>query len=383
MPASTTGPHQRAWAEIDLGALERNLGRIRAALPPHIRYVAVVKADAYGHGMPQTAARLMQSGADAFAVANVFEAAELREIGTGWPILVLSPVLPEEDGLLIEHDLMATVSDTAEVARLDAAARRAGRVLTVHLKIDTGMGRVGAWHSRAPAVFAAIAEAGNLALGGLFTHFSSADSDPGYTRYQRRVFLETLERCPGLAGHRVLIHADNSAGLETFSADSPFNAVRVGLLQFGLVPYHESLLARLRVEPVLSFHARLALVKDLPAGTSISYGRTHTLERDSRVALITAGYGDGFPTAASNTAEVLVRGQRAKVLGRITMDQAIIDVTGIPEATVGDVATLIGSQGEETITVEEFSRVSRAIPWESFCSITKRVPRVYRTARPQ
>jgi len=371
-------PH-RVWAEIDLAAMERNLGRIRAALPAHIQYMAVVKADAYGHGLAQTVARLMQSGASAFCVANVYEGADVREIGAGWPILVLSSILPEEEKHLIDYGLIATVSSVEEVERFNALGQRAGERIPVHLKIDTGMGRMGVWHEQAGGLIEKLAAAEHLDLQGAYTHFSSADSDREFTEHQRELFLRIVETIPRREGF--LVHADNSAGLESFSPESPFNAVRVGLLQFGIMPYPDSLLARLRPEPVLSFHSRVGLVKDLPKGTGISYRRTHTLERDSRVALMTAGYGDGIPTAASGRASVLIRGQRCPVLGRVTMDQTIIDVTDVPEVQPGDVITLIGHQGDTKVTVAEFCNWSKTIPWEIFCSITKRVPRIYKTAR--
>ena len=372
----------RCWAEIDLAALERNLGKIRVALPPRVRYVAVVKADAYGHGLAQTVSRLMQCGADCFAVANVSEAAEVREIGSGWPVLVLGPILPGEEGALAEYDLMATISTREEIVRLDAAARAAGRRLPVHLKVDTGMGRLGVWHEEAPALARELVAAPNLAWRGVFTHFSCADTDPAFTAQQRQLFLDTLRQLPSPPEPLgFLIHADNSAGLESFAADSPINAVRVGLLQFGLLPYPNSLLARLQPDPVLSFHTRVGLIKTLPAGTGISYGRTHTLPRDTRVAILTAGYGDGLPTAASNRAQVLIHGRRCPVLGRVTMDQTIVDISALTDVAVGDIATLIGTQGSQTIDVSEFSKWCDCIPWETFCSITKRVPRVYKTAR--
>ncbi len=371
----------RCWAEIDLGALERNLGRIRAALPPHMQYVAVVKADAYGHGMPRMVTRLMQSGASMFAVANVYEAAELREIGRGWPILVLGPVLPEEERYLAEYDLTATVSTPEEVERLATAAERAKGVLPVHLKIDTGMGRLGIWHENAAGLYRQIMATPHLKLAGIFTHFSSADTDPAFTQEQRNRFLRVLEALPDLDPAALLIHADNSAGLETLSQDSPFNAVRVGLLQFGCLPYPDSFLAELKPEPVLSFHTRIGITKHLPAGTGISYGQTCRLQRDSRLGVITAGYGDGIPTTASNRAQVLIRGRRCPVLGRVTMDQTIVDLTDNPEATAGDTVTIIGHQAEEEIGVQEFSHWADCVPWEAFCSITKRVPRLYRTSR--
>jgi alanine racemase len=370
----------RCWAEIDLAALERNLRLIRASLPPHMRYVAVVKADAYGHGLPQTVARLMHAGADLFAVANVSEAEAIRELGPGWPILLLSPLLPEEDHYLAEYDLAATVSTEDEVARLDAVGRAAGRPVSVHLKIDTGMGRLGVWHERAPELYSKIRKAAHVQLAGVFTHFASPDDDPAFTSEQRRRFLAALQLCEGLPLKELFIHADNSAGLETLPGGSPFNAVRVGLLQFGVLPHPNSLLAQVHTEPVLSFHTRVGIVKDLPGGTGISYGRTYTLQRDSRVAVLTAGYGDGLPRAASNRAQVLIRGQRCPVLGRVTMDQTVVDVTGVPGVACGDEVVLVGRQQGAEISLAEFSRWADTIPWETLCSVTKRVPRIYKTA---
>ncbi len=369
----------RCWAEIDLAALERNLRLIRASLPSHMRYVAVVKADAYGHGLPQTAARLMHAGADLFAVANLAEAAALREIGPGWPILLLSPLLPDEDRYVAEYDLIATVSTLDEVRRLDAVGRASGRPVSVHLKIDTGMGRLGVWHEEAEKLCTEILAAPHIKLAGVFTHFSSPDDDPVFTAEQRRRFLSALARCPGLELNRLFIHADNSAGLETLEAAGPFNAVRIGLLQFGILPRRDSLLAQVRAEPVFSFKTRVGIVKKLPRGTAISYGRTYTLKRDSLIAVLTAGYGDGIPRAASNRAQVLIRGSRCPVLGRVTMDQTIVDITDVPGVVSGDEAIIVGRQGGNEISLTEFSRFSDTIPWETLCSVTKRVPRLYKT----
>jgi alanine racemase len=369
----------RCWAEIDLAALERNLRGIRAALPEQIRYVAVVKADAYGHGLPQIAARLMHAGADLFAVANLAEAASLREVGPDWPILILSPILPQEDRHLAELNVTVTISSAEEVVRFAAVARDSGSPLSVHLKIDTGMGRLGVWHEHAEHVYQLIHDTAGLRLAGVFTHFSSPDDDPEFTALQRRRFLLALARCPGLDASKLLVHADNSAGIETLEVGGPFNAVRVGLLQFGILPRPGTLLESVRAEPVFSFRTRVGLVKSLPRGTGISYGRTHILARDSRVAILAAGYGDGIPRAASNRASVLIHGHRCPVLGRVTMDQTIVDVTGLPAVAAGDEAVLVGRQKNAEIGIAEFSRWGDTIPWETLCSVTKRVSRLYRT----
>jgi alanine racemase len=368
----------RCWADIDLAALERNLRLIRASLPAHIRYVAVVKADAYGHGLPQTAARLMHAGADLFAVANLTEAATVRELGPGWPILLLSPLLPEEDRYVAEYDLTPAVSSTDEVRRFDAVGRAAERPVSVHLKIDTGMGRVGVWHEETAALYAEIAAARHLKLAGAFTHFASPE-DAEFTAEQRRRFLAALASCRGLNLAGLFVHADNSAGIETMSSASPFNAVRIGLLQFGILPHPQSMLAQVHTEPVFSFRTRVGLVKRLPAGQTVSYGRTYRLTRDTQVAILCAGYGDGIPRTMSNRAQVLLGGKRCPVLGRITMDQTIVDVTDAEPVRCGDEAVLVGRQGPAEISIAEFSTWADTIPWETLCSVTKRVPRLYRT----
>jgi alanine racemase len=372
----------RCWAEIDLAALERNLRLIRASLPAHIKYVAVVKADAYGHGLQQVAGRLMHAGADLFAVANITEAAQLRELGPGWPILVLSPLLPDEERHVAELDVAVTVSTAEEVAGLERAAAASGRRIAVHLKIDTGMGRLGVWHEEAAGLHRLVSSSANLRLAGVFTHFASPDDDPAFTEEQRRRFLAALGACSvgGPAAKGLFIHADNSAGLETMPGASPFNAVRVGLLQFGILPHPGSFLSQVRTEPVFSFRTRVGIVKRLPAGTTISYGRTRTLARDTTVAVLCGGYGDGIPRSVSNRASVLIRGLRCPVLGRVTMDQTVVDVTDVPGAARADEAVIVGRQRGDEIGIGEFSRWADTIPWETLCSVTKRVPRVYRTA---
>lgn len=375
--STDTVPPHRCWAEIDLAAFERNLKRIQAALPAGVRYISVVKADAYGHGMPQMVRRVMQSGVDCLAVANVHEAADIRHMGMGWPILILSPILPHEDHYLIDYDASATVSTPEEALRLDALGQKRGSPIKLHLKIDTGMGRLGVWHSEAAALLQYIAQLPGLKLEGIYTHFSSAENDPEFTAVQRQRFLAALpaER----AG--LLIHADNSAGLESFQPDSPFNAVRIGLLQFGISPTASAAFPPAPVEPVFSFHTRVGLVKSLPVGTDISYGRSYTLQRPSRIAILTAGYADGIPFELSNKGSVLIHGQRCPILGRVTMDQTVVDVTELPAIRPGDCAVLIGRDGAQEITAAEFSQTAQTIPWETLCSVTKRAARVYLSPR--
>lgn len=345
-----------------------------------MRYLSVVKADAYGHGMPQMAKHLMQCGVDYFGVANVDEATGIRHMGAGWPILILSPVLPEETQALVDYDLMATISTAEEAERLNRIGQKNTLQLKVHLKIDTGMGRLGVWHQNAEDLINRILNLENLQLSGVYTHFSSADTDPEFTSIQRQRFLEVVGKIrshPEIDFDQLLIHADNSSSLNSLSQDAPFNAVRVGLLQLGIQPYPFSALSSLSVEPVFSFYTRVGITKELPAGTDISYGRTHKLKEATKIAILTAGYGDGIPLELSNTGEVLIKGTRCPIIGRVTMDQTIVDISKIPEVEQGDVAVLIGQQANEEISCEQFSQQAKTIPWESLCSISKRVSRVY------
>ena len=370
----------RCWAEIDLAALERNIAKTRAALPKQMKYVSVVKADAYGHGIHPTAARLMQSGVDLFAVANVKEAIDIREMGSGWPILILGPLLEEEDQALIDYDLIASLSNASELKRFSKLAKAKHTMIKVHLKVDTGMGRMGCWWEEAPALLKELLQTPELDLQGILTHFPDP-SDLAFTREQRKRFMEVIQ--PALAkDSNLLIHADNSSSLRTIDPQSPFNAVRIGLLQFGVSPPKGSLLADLEVEPVLSFHSRLALVKNLPAGSTLSYGREHTLKKDSTIGVIAAGYGDAIPLHCGGKADALIDGKRYPIVGRVTMDQTLVDLSSAEDdIQPGTQVTLIGKQEEESILLTELAEHGNTISWELLCSITKRVPRVYLTKR--
>ena len=372
--------HMRCWAEIDLCALERNLHRIRSALPESIKYVSVVKADAYGHGIHPTCARLMQTGVDLFAVANVKEAVDIREMGSGWPILILGPLLAEEDTAIFDYDIIPCLSSEGELKRFSKLAKSKGKKIPVHLKIDTGMGRMGCWWENAGMLLNKIINDKNIELKGILTHFSTP-SNTEFTNAQRNRFLKVispaLELYPSL-----LIHADNSSSLQIWDQKSPFNAVRIGLLQFGVSPPQGSLLADLRVEPVLSFHSRIALIKNLPKGASLSYGAEKILKKNSQIGIIAAGYGDAIPLHCGGKAQGLVNGKPYPLVGRVTMDQTLIDLTNCKSADLlGNNVTLIGKQGNKEISLGDLAKQSGTIEWELLCSITKRVPRVYLTNR--
>lgn len=376
----TSSSSRRCWATIDLAALERNIGRIRCALPSQIKYISVVKADAYGHGLPQVVPRLMQSFIDCFAVATVHEAVTIRELGAGWPILILSPLLPEEDVFLAEYDLMPTVSSLEELHRFESLGKSWGKKIPVHLKVDTGMGRAGVWHTCALSLFTEIFQKQNVSLRGIYTHFASAGQDLDYTRMQRKIFSSLLIQFQDLGYinfEDLMIHADNSAGLETFDSNSCFNGIRLGIIQFGILSDSNSWVGKLGIESVLTLKTRVGLIKNLPKDATVGYGRTYRLERDSRIAIVTAGYGDGIPRGLSNRGTVIIKDKKAPVIGSVTMDQTMIDITDLPEISVGDEVILIGKSANESITISDWSNLANTIEWDIYCSITKRVPRNY------
>lgn len=366
----------RCWAEVNLVALQKNVEAIRRRLPSNTRYISVVKADSYGLGAKRPVAALRAAGVDFFGVANVAEGAEIRPVAGECPILLLSATLPEEDDYLFEYNLTPTVSTVDEVRRYQEAARRRGARLPVHLKFDTGMGRLGIWHAEADKLLNAASKAALLRIRGLYSHFASAGEDAAFTRLQRERFLQVLGQFRS-EDPSLLVHMDNSAGLASLPPDGPFNAVRVGLLQFGVLPAPESPLAEVGVTEVCSLHSRISVVKDLPAGTGISYGGTRKLDRDSRVAVMTAGYADGIQRACSNRAHLLVRERRCPILGNVTMDEIMVDVTDLPDVCCGDRATVFGRQEQAEIPLHEYSSWCGTIPWESLCAIGKRVARVY------
>jgi alanine racemase len=369
----------RCWAEVDLSALRENLGWIRHRVGPGVRVMTVVKADAYGHGLKQIAALLMQSGTDVFGVANLAEAHAIRSVGKGWPILMLGACLPHEVETAVRDQVSVTVSSLEEGERLSTAATRLGRQALLHLKIDTGMGRLGARPSDAPKLLAALGSLPGLLLQGLYTHFSSAESDARFTQHQREAFQTVLVPIVKSGRNLEYIHANNSAGV-LLEPESVFNTVRPGLLAYGIIPpgtrrVPQDLKHQLR--PALSWKCRVSLLKTVPANSPLSYGQIFRTRKAMRVATITAGYGDGYMRSGSDKALVLIHGKRCPILGRITMDQMIVDVSRVPGVQTGDEVALLGRQGKAEIKATELAEWFGTIPWEVLTNITYRVPRVY------
>jgi alanine racemase len=372
-------PEYRCWAEIDLEALRQNLGWIRSQVGPNVKILTVVKADAYGHGLKQIATLLMQSGTDIFGVANLTEAHNIRLIGRGWPILMLGACLPNEVELAIKENVMPTISSYTEAETFSTAAMRNRKQIPIHVKVDTGMGRLGLPISDALRIIQEIIKLPGLQLEGLYTHYSSAEDDEPFTKTQSKAFKELVQCLLSQNIKIPYIHANNSAGV-ILEPDTYYNLVRPGLLVYGIIPpgsRTKKLFLQKHLKPVMSFKCRVGLVKEVPKGTPISYGHKYICDSSKKLAVITAGYGDGYMRAGFGKAHVLIRGERCPVLGTITMDQMIVDVSHINEVKPGDEVVLFGSQDKESITVNEVAQWFNTIPWEVFTAITYRVPRIY------
>jgi alanine racemase len=368
--------HRPTYVEIDLAALRHNLSQARKQAGGGRRILAVVKADAYGHGAAQVAPALERFGADLFGVAMVEEGVELRRAGISRPILVLGGLYPGQEAALFEHDLVPTLFDLPTARHLDRCAAERGRVLAYHLKVDTGMGRIGFRSAELPELLDELASLRNLTMDGLISHFAMAD-DPvhPFTARQTDEYLACLARLRRTGFDPRHIHLSNSAAL--FSRDLPeCNLVRPGIVLYGGLP--APLFAdRLDLRPVMSFRTAVAQVKTVPAGTGVSYGHRFVTTRPSVLAAIPVGYADGYSRHLSNCGEVLIRGRRAPVAGTVCMDWTLIDVTDIPGVTVGDEVTLLGADNGLRISAEEWAGRTGTISYEVFCQVSKRVPRVY------
>ncbi len=365
------------WARIDASALAHNLRTVQAHVGLRCRVLAVVKADGYGHGAIDAARAFVDAGAWGLAVSLIEEGVELRQAGVRAPVLVLGGVAPGSEDVVVHGSLTPVVWAPAQLQLLSAAVRRTGAsTLPVHLKIDTGMSRLGVLpEDLAPLLdwFEANTE-GELKIEGVMTHFACAD-DPDDELTSRRQ-LARFRDCLGLLAsrgiHPSLRHVCNSAGLVRF-ADAHLDMVRPGVALYGAGSSSAVELPNLRM--AMSVHSRLFGIRELPAGSKVSYGHRQTLERPSRLGIVPVGYGDGYARNMSGRAQMLVRGHRCPVVGNITMDLSMVDVTDLPDAREGERVTLLGSQGREHIDVYELAEWAGVIPYEVTCGISKRVPR--------
>ncbi|WP_258358647.1 alanine racemase [Moorella sulfitireducens (nom. illeg.)] len=366
------------WAEIDLAAIAHNVRAIKKILPPQTEVMAVVKANAYGHGAVPVARTALANGVTWLGVATLDEAMVLREEGITAPVLILGYTPPEDAGRVVAADLSQTVFSLEQARVLDAAAAAAGTRARLHLKIDTGMGRLGFLPDRAVAEVLAMARLPHVRLEGIFTHFAASDAaDKTYTRRQLDLFQKVIADLEQQGLTFPWRHAANSGAIIDLP-ETHFNLVRAGIILYGHYPSPEVRKERLDLHPAMTLKTRIVLVKDVPAGAFISYGCTYCTPAPARIATLPIGYADGYSRLLSNRAQILIRGRRAPVVGRVCMDQCMIDVTAIPEARVGDEVVLFGRQGKEILSVEEVAGWMGTINYEILCMISGRVPRVYK-----
>ena len=361
---------------VNLGAYAHNLGVVRNYLAEECTILAVVKADAYGLGAVPIAQRAVREGVSMLGVATVAEGVELRNAGIQAPILVMVHPLEEHLQLAIQHNLRLMVSNVATVERIGELARRMKKVVPIHCEIDTGMGRLGFNAENAPEKLLQLTRISNVDIEGIATHFPVADtiSDP-FTENQIKAFKQLLRALEKEGIPYDMVHAANSAGCVRGN-EGIFNMVRVGLMTYGSWPTDE-VPDVYPLRPVVEWSSKVALVKEIPGGASIGYGRTYRAPAPMRAAVVPVGYADGYRHDLSNQADVLIRGKRCPVRGTVSMDQVVVDVTELPSVVAGDAAVLIGRQGNEEITVAELARLAKTIPYEITTAIGRRVERKY------
>jgi len=368
------------FAEIDLSALRYNYARIREVVSPDCGVLAVVKADAYGHGFMDVSQELESLGVTAFGVAFLAEGIQLRKSGIDRTVLILGGIYPGQEKKCVGFNLSTAVFDISQAKALDHVAGRLYRKAKIHVKIDTGMGRLGIPAADAPEFFSELRKLENIELEGILSHFASADEldDSGrdYTDSQLNLFTGAVKSAEDLGLSPRYLHIANSAA--AFGLDLPgCNLVRPGIALYGSLP-SQDFSGLMDVRPVMSLKSRVAMLKWVEPGTNISYARRYTTEGRTRVASVPVGYADGYRRSLTNKGEVLIRGMRAPVIGTVCMDWIMIDVTDIPDVATGDEVVLMGADGAgNCVRAEEIARWSGTIPYEVFCGISKRVPRVY------
>lgn len=364
-----------AWVEIDLDAVKHNVDCVRRMVPAGVRMLLVVKADAYGHGSVRISRFAVDCGVDMLGVATLDEGTELRKAGIKLPILVLSPVLPQEIEGCLENDLAVTASSYEFVEAASRIGARRAQSCAIHVEIDTGMGRAGIAQARAVEAIRAMSALPGISLDGVFTHFPASDSDVDFTKDQIRAFTDIVDELGRGGLSFKYVHCANSAAVINFPS-SHFNLIRPGLLVYGHAP---SIILKdaIDIVPVMSFKARLVLVREMPAGASISYGRTFIASEPITMGVVPVGYGHGLSHRLSNRGMFLFRGKRVPVIGRVTMDMTMLDLTGFAGAGVGEEIVIFGRQGGARITADDIARWDETLNYEVLCRISKRVPRVY------
>ncbi|HPI56513.1 MAG TPA: alanine racemase [Syntrophales bacterium] len=366
----------RSWVEVDLGNLTHNWREIRRLVGPHVRILQVVKADAYGHGAIEVSNVALQSGATHLGVANADEGVQLRVGGIEVPIIILSPSIDSEIPGIIKYNLTPSVSDIGFARELSRRLKKAGVKLPVHIEADTGMGRGGTLYSEAFDMIREVHSLPNITIEGIFTHLSSSEiENDEYNLRQWELFKELLDKLEKSGISIPIRHMANSGGVLNFQTFH-LEMVRPGIMSYGIYPSPE-LESKAKLLPVMSFKTRVMLLKDFPEGHGIGYNRTYVTKGPTRIATIPVGYGDGYGRILSNQSDVLIRGTRAPVVGRVSMDMCTIDVTHIPACEIGDEVVLLGRQGKEYISANEIAAKAQTISYEILCALGKRAPRVF------
>ena len=367
------------WAEIDLNALAHNYHVIRAQVGPDVKIMAAVKANAYGHGAVECARRLETEGVDWFGVALPEEGIELRQAGISRPVLCLGGFWPGQETACLKYQLTPVVDRRDETERFDRAARDAGLKANVHLKIDTGMGRLGVRAENVAEFCRGLGHLANLKVEGLMTHLAVADDDSqeAFTATQLERFEECVRVCRQHGIAPTYVHAANSAA--TFALPKGVgNMVRPGGSLYGFVrDVFPAGIDRPRLKPMMSLYSRMTLLKRVPTGEKLGYGGTFETKRESLIGILPIGYDDGYRRALSNAGRVIIRGAFAPVVGRVSMDLTLIDVTDVPGVLIDDYVTLLGSAGGLSITAEDLGELAGTISYEITCGISSRVPRIY------
>lgn len=366
-------PNRPAWAQIDLGALAHNYSEIKKQLKPRVKLCAVIKANAYGHGAVPVARAAVAAGASYLAVATLSEAIALRQAGFTEPVLLLGLVLPEDAREVVYYGITQTVCDWELARALSAEAVRQSRTAKVHLKADTGMGRIGVRPEEIGALAAAIAALPGLEIEGIFSHFATADSrDKSYTKQQIDRFRQAIAAVKAQGIFPKLCHIAESAAILEIP-EAHFDMVRAGVIQYGLWPSAE-VTHPIELRPLMKLQACVVWLKTVKKGESVGYGRDFVAARDSQIATLPIGYADGYIRAYGKQGYVEIHGKRAKITGKVCMDQIMVDVTDIPQVKIGDIATLFGSK---TLTIDDAAAWLDTINYEIPCLIGPRVPRIY------
>lgn len=375
-----TRPRYRpTWADVDLSSIEHNYRQVKKLVGKDVMVMVVVKANAYGHGTVEVSQVLDQMGADYLGVATTDEAVRLRDHGIKTPVLILGSILPEEVKVAKERDITISLANYEilhEIKKLAKDDESAATRIKVHIKVDTGMGRIGVWHEDALSFVKDAASEKSLTLEGIYTHFSSAGRDEFFTNYQIESFERLLVSIEKNWIKIPLRHAANSIATVDFKR-AHLNLVRPGLVVYGMYPKH-TFPKLIKLKPAISLKTKVVFIKDIPPGRSISYGRTFISQKHTKIATIPIGYADGYHRGLSNKASVLIRGQFAPIVGKITMDQTLIDVGRIKGARIGDEVVLIGKQGHHEIRIEQLARLAGTIAYDFICGISNRVPRIYK-----